>query len=162
MWGQVVGEASTSVGKLARVSAPKGVRLRTGAAVNQPDLGILPFDELVQVERRTAHGWFWVLPLGALSGQVGFCEERFLSIDPPEPTAHLYRVAAGDSLREIAARNYGKNFRDNHDARLYVQALVEANQGRKGIYLTEVDLSFKDSAPRSEDEERTSGPLPRR
>jgi hypothetical protein len=155
MWGQIVGEASTSVGKLARVSAPKGVRLRTGAAANQPDLGILPFDELVQVERRTAHGWCWVIPTGALSGKVGFCEEQFLAIDPPEPTAHLYRVAPGDQLLEIAQRTYGKTFRDDHDARLYVQALVEANKGRKGIYVTDVELGRKDTLPRGESEEHT-------
>jgi hypothetical protein len=155
MWGQVVGEASTSVGKLARVSAPKGVRLRTGAAANQADLGILPFDELVQVERRTAHGWCWVIPTGALAGKVGFCEERFLSIDPPEPTAHLYRVEPGDQLLEIAQRYYGKHFRDDHDARLYVQALVEANKGRKGIYVTDVELGRKDTLPRGESEEHT-------
>lgn len=155
MWRHVVGETSIAVGKLARVRAPKGVRLRTGAAPNQPDLGVLPFDELLRVERRTEHGWCWVVPMGALAGQPGFCEEQFLSLDPPEPTAHLYRVEPGDSLRQIAERYYGKQFRDGRDARLYVQALYEANQGHRGIYLTEVALDRGDTWHRGEDEERT-------
>lgn len=155
MWQHVLGERSSPVGKLARVSAPKGVRLRTGAAANQPDLGILPFDELVSVERRTAHGWCWVVPMGAHAGVAGFCEELFLAIDPPEPTAHLLRVAPGDKLHQLAQRHYGQHLGKGHDARLYVQALVEANRGRKGIFLSDVELSITDRVLRGDDEERT-------
>lgn len=155
MWRHVVGEASTTVGKLARVRAPKGVRVRTRPAPNQPDLGILPFDELVSVERRTEHGWCWVVPMGQSAVAPGFCEEQFLSLDPPEPTAHLHRVTPGSSLREIAESYYGKQFQEERDARLYVQALYEANKGHKGIYLTEVQLPTRQTIHRSEAEERT-------
>ena len=155
MWRHVIGERSTSVGKLGRVRAPSGVRLRKGAAAGQPDLGILPFGELVSIERRTEHGWCWVIATGALAGNAGFCEEQFLAMDPPEPGAELYRVAPGDELRQIAERAYGKSFRGGRDARLYVQALYEANKGQKGIYLTEVELSRKESAERLEDDEHT-------
>jgi hypothetical protein len=115
----------------------------------------LPFDDLVAVERRTGHGWCWVIAMGELAGQAGFCEEHFLALDPPEPTAHLHRVAPGESLHEIAAHYYGKSFRDDHDARLYVQALVEANKSRSGIYLSDVALSLQDRATRGDDEEKT-------
>jgi hypothetical protein len=155
MWRQVIGERSTAVGKLGRVRAPKGVRLRKTAAASAADLGVLPFDELVSIERRTEHGWCWVIATGALSGSAGFCEEQFLAMDPPEPSAHLYRVAPGDALGEIAQRAYGKNFHGGRDARLYVQALYEANKGHKGLYLTEVDLSRREKAERFEDDEHT-------
>lgn len=155
MWQHVIGEASSAVGKLARVRAPKGVRLRARPAADQPTLGILPFDALISVERRTEHGWCWVVPMGQLAGTPGFCEEQFLSIDPPEPTAHLHLVAPGDSIRVIAERYYGKQFRDGRDGRLYVQALYEANKAHKGIYLTEVDLDRSDTIHRGEEEERT-------
>lgn len=155
MWSHIIGERSTEVGKLARVRAPNGVKLRERPAPGQPALGVLPFDELVSVERKTEHGWCWVVPMGKLTGTPGFCEESFLAIDPPEPTAHLYRVAAGDELRIIAERYYGKQFRDGRDGRLYVQALYEANKGHRGIYLTEVDLELKDSIHRGAAEERT-------
>lgn len=155
MWQQLIGEHSTAVGKLARVSAPKGVRLRTGPARGQPDLGVLPFDELVRVERRTEHGWCWLVPTGALSGQVGFCEEQYLAIDPPEPTAHLYRVAPGDRLANLARQHYGHSFGGGHNARLYVQAIVEANRGRRGVYFSDVHLSKRQTALRREDEEQT-------
>ena len=125
------------------------------AAADQPSLGVLPFDELVTVERGTAHGWCWVIPSGALSGTPGFCEEHFLALDPPEPTAHLHRVAPGEELRLIAERYYGKQFRQERDARLYVQALYEANKGHKGVYLTEVELTRRESLGRWEDDEQT-------
>jgi hypothetical protein len=155
MWRQVIGERSTAVGKLGRVRAPKGVRLRKAAAAGAADLGVLPFDELVSIERRTEHGWCWVIATGALSGSAGFCEEQFLAMDPPEPSAHLYRVAPGDALREIAQRAYGKSFHGGRDARLYVQALYEANKEHKGLYLTHVDLSRREKAERFEDDEHT-------
>jgi hypothetical protein len=155
MWRQVIGERSTAVGKLGRVRAPKGVRLRKTAAAGAADLGVLPFDELVSIERRTEHGWCWVIATGALSGSAGFCEEQFLAMDPPEPSAHLYRVAPGDELREIAQRAYGKSFHGGRDARLYVQALYEANKEHKGLYLTHVDLSRREKAERLEDDEHT-------
>jgi len=155
MWRQVIGEKSTPVGKMARVRAPKGLRLRTRPAPGEPDVGIMPFDELVQVERRTEHGWCWVVSMGSMTGKTGFCEEQFLSIDPPEPTAHLYRVQAGDTLGAIASTYYGKNFRGGNDARLYVQALYEANKAHKGVYLDKVDLDLGDTWHRAEDEERT-------
>lgn len=155
MWRQVIGERSTAVGKMGRVRAPNGVRLRTRPAPGEPDTGIMPFDELVQVERRTDHGWCWVVAMGAHAGQTGFCEEQFLSIDPPEPTAHLYRVQPGDNLGGIAERYYGKNFKGGNDARLYVQALYEANKEHKGVYLEKVDLDLGDTWHRGEDEEHT-------
>lgn len=155
MWREVIGERSAPVGKLGRVRAPKGVRLRRAPAVGAADLGVLPFDELVFVERRTEHGWCWVLPTTALSGNVGFCEEQFLALDPPEPSAHLHRVAPGDELRKIAEQAYGKSFRGGRDARLYVQAIYEANKGKAGIYLTEVELSTRERAERLEADEQT-------
>ena len=155
MWRQVIGERSTAVGQLARVRAPRGVRLRQAPSAAAPELGILPFDELVSVERRTDHGWCWVVSASARSGSAGCCEEQFLAMNPPEPTAHLYRVAPGDSLREIAEGAYGKSFREGRDARLYVQALYEANKHHRGIYLSEVELSAKESLARGDDEERT-------
>lgn len=155
MWGYVIGERSVAMGKLARVRAPDGVKLRERPAPGQPSHGILPFDDLVSVERKTEHGWCWVVPMGQLASTPGFVEESFLAIDPPEPTAHLYRVSAGDKLRLIAERYYGKQFRDGRDARLYVQALYEANKTQRSVYLTEVDLDLRDTLPRGGDEERT-------
>ena len=155
MWRHAMGERSTAVGTLARVRAPKGVRLRSRPAPGAPELGVLRFDELISVERRTEHGWCWVIPTGPLAGIPGFCEEQHLSLDPPEPTAHLHHVEPGDSLRELAARHYGKQLRDGRDARLYVQALYEANKNHKGVYLTEVKLDSLETLHRWEDDERT-------
>jgi len=153
MWREIVGERSSAVDKLARVRAPKGVRLRPrpGAA---SDI-ILPFDTLVRVQRRTDHGWCWIVSMEAELGKTGFCEEQFLAVDPPEPSAHLYRVQEGDRLGDIAARFYGKSFKGGNDARLYVQALYEANKHTKGVYLDEVDLSWTETWHRRAAEEWT-------
>ncbi len=155
MCRHVVGERSTAVGKLARVRAPRGVRLRTQPASGAADVGIAPFDELVQVERRTDHGWCWVVALDAMSGSTGFCEEQFLALDPPDPTAHLHRVEPGERLADIAVRHYGADLRDENQVRLYVQALYLANKDHAGVYLDEVDLSLRDTVGRGEAEVET-------
>ncbi len=62
MWRQVIGERSTAVGTFARVRAPKGVRLRKGPSAAHPDLGVLPFDDLVTVsESNDPVHWFIAL-----------------------------------------------------------------------------------------------------
>lgn len=155
MWRHVIGERSTAVGKLARVRAPHGVRFRTTPAAGSGDVGIAPFDELVQVERRTEHGWCWVIGMGEMAGRTGFCEEQFLSIDPPEPLAHLYRVEPGDRLADIAVRRYGADLRNRNQVRMYVQALYLANKGHAGVYLEDVDLSLRDMVGRGRAEIET-------
>ena len=155
MWRQVIGEHSTRVGKMARVRAPLGVRLRSQPAPGASNTVILPFDELVQVERKTDHGWCWVVALEKYTGETGFCEEQFLSIDPPEPTAHLYQVQSGETLGAIATRYYGKSMDAENNARLYVQALYIANKGHAGVYIDDVDLDWDETLLRSRSEEET-------
>jgi hypothetical protein len=99
MWEHTFGEASTPVGKLARVQALRGVYLRTRPlpGAESPSAPI-PFNGLVHVERRTTQDrankrWCYVIALDA--GGAGFCEERYLAIDPPEPTAQLRCTAPG-------------------------------------------------------------------
>jgi hypothetical protein len=158
MWEHVFGEASTPVGKLGRVQAPKGVYLRDrplpGAA--SPTAPI-PFDGAVLVVQRTtqAHAserWCYIVATDA--GASGFCEERYLAIDPPEPTARLRRVAKRERLAVIAAEAFGTPT-DENNSRLQVQALYLANRDRAGVKLDHVELSLKDRALRGEDEEHT-------
>ncbi|MBK7534011.1 MAG: hypothetical protein IPI49_01305 [Myxococcales bacterium] len=157
MWRSAIGERSEAVGHMACVQAPKGVRLRprpelggTGGA-GGTDLGILPFGEAVHVQRRTEHGWCWVVVVG--SGAVGFVEQHFLAMDPPDPGARLLLVKPGDELHAVVSRHYA--VRKGSDARLYVQAIVEANRGRRGVYLEEGELGFVEEVLRTESAERT-------
>jgi hypothetical protein len=158
MWEQTFGEASMPVGKLARIQAPRGVYLRTrpvpGASSSSAPI---PFNSLVHVERSTtqAHAnerWCYVIATDA--GTAGFCEERYVAVDPPEPTATLRRTTAGERLAVIAEEAYGAPT-DDSNSRLYVQALYIANRDRAGVTLDHVDLSFRASATRGEDEEQT-------
>jgi hypothetical protein len=158
MWDHTFGETSTSVGKLARVQAPKGVYLRTrplpGAASSHAPI---PFNGLVHVERRTTQPHSserWCYVIAADAGAAGFCEERYLAIDPPEPTATLRRTAAGERLALIAEEAYGPPTGDSN-SRLRVQALYLANRDRAGVTLDHVDLGFRDRAMRGDDEEQT-------
>jgi hypothetical protein len=158
MWEHTFGEASTPVGKLARVQAPNGVRL---LARPLPGAGSLtapiPFNGLMHVERRTTQGHAnerWCYAIATEAGSAGFCEERYLAIDPPEPTATLRRIAGGERLAAIAEQAYGPPTDDNN-SRLEVQALYLANRDRAGVKLDHVDLSFKDRALRGQGEEQT-------
>src|SRR5690606_33408719 len=122
LWRHVIGEASEPVGKLARVDAPKGLRLRQ--APGGETILIMPFDTLVHVERKTRYGWCYVVALGDARGGTsvsgaGFVEEQHLAIDPPEPGAHLHWIegqGSGLGLRHIAAQRYDIGW--GHDERL--------------------------------------------
>lgn len=155
MWKTTIGEKSHPVGKVARVRAERGVRLRPQPIGSAHSDLILPFDTMVQVERKTDHDWCYVVAMDKQGGSVGFCEWQYLTFDPPEPTAHLHRVVAGENLGEIASRYYGKKFTGGNDARLYVQALYEANKNHDGVFLEKVDLDWGDTWHRKEDEEKT-------
>lgn len=117
----------------------------------------VPFNGLVFVERRTNQGTAnqrWCYVIATELGSAGFCEERYLAIDPPEPTATLHRTAPGERLATIAEQAYGPA-KDDSNSRLYVQALYLANRDRAGVQLEHVDLNFKDRTLRGEDERRT-------
>ncbi len=158
MWEHAFGEASTPVGKLGRVQATKGVFLRERPLPGAPSPSApVPFNGLVFVERRTSQGAAnerWCYVIATELGTAGFCEERYLAIDPPEPTATLHPTAPGERLATIAENAYGPA-KDDNNSRLYVQALYLANRDRAGVKLDHVDLSFKDRALRGEDERRT-------
>lgn len=161
MWRAMVGESSTSVRKLARPR--RYIRLLERPANGAKMLKWLMLNELVQVERRTKHGWCWVVSLGdlagfragALAGKTGFCDCNALVFDPPEPGAFLYQVSKGENLGSIARRFYGDAFSGEDNVRLYVEALYWANRGRRAIKLNKVELSFWDTVHRFEEEERT-------
>jgi hypothetical protein len=158
MWGHTFGEASTPVGKLGRVQAPKGVYLRIRPLPGAESHGApVPFNGMVHVERRTTQGhaserWCYVVATDART--AGFCEERYLAIDPPEPTATLRRTAPGERLAVIAAEAFGAPT-DENNSRLQVQVLYLANRDRAGVKLDHVELGFKDRALRGDDEEQT-------
>lgn len=159
-WQYMFGEASTPVNQLGRVQAPKGVYLRQkpvpGGTPNASDP--IMFDTPVMVQRRTnkptaVERWCYVIATD--QGAAGFCEERFLAIDPPEPRARLHRINKGETLGQIATGAYGKSFKGGNDERLYVQGLYEANKDRGGIKLEHVDLSTSESWHRKDGEEQT-------
>lgn len=158
MWRQLFHGGSVPVGKLARVSAAKGIRLHAAPTPASPrSEPIVAFNELVHVERTTpgadlAKRWAYVV---AANGRAGFIEEKFLAIDPPEPDATLYVVAPHDKLGPIAERRFGAQITGGNDARLYVQAIYEANKGRPGIRLQPVTLSWRQTWSRREAEEQT-------
>jgi hypothetical protein len=159
-WEQMFGAASTAVNKLGRVQAPKGRTL-----LQRPDPGSapsvpapLPFNTRVMVVRRStqpsaAQRWCYVTAPD--SGAAGFCEERYLAIDPPEPHAQLRRVEGKETLGKIARDVYGAHIKGSNDERLYVQGLYEANKDRAGVKLTPVSLSWFETAFRAGAEERT-------
>ena len=158
VWEHTFGEASTPVGKLGRVQAPRGVYLRQRPLPGAPSPSApVPFNGLMFVERRTnqsAANERWCYVIATELGAAGFCEERYLALDPPEPTATLRRTVPGERLATIAEQTYGAAI-DDANSRLYVQALYLANRDRAGIQLDHVDLSFKDRALRGDDERRT-------
>jgi len=158
MWEHTFGEASSTVGKLGRVQAPKGVYLRSRPLPGAEYHGSpVTFNGMVHVERRTTQSHAnerWCYVIDAEAGTAGFCEERYLAIDPPEPTATLRRTSPGERLAAIAAEAFGAPTDDNN-SRLQVQVLYLANRDRAGVKLDHVELGVKDRALRGDDDEQT-------
>lgn len=160
-WTHLIGEASAPVGEFARVKVPRGLRLRRAPHADAETTAVMPFDTLIRVERKTAHGWAYAIALGdahdadAVTGE-GFCELDFLMVAPPEPAAHLHYVQ-GEMPKDIAARYYkGGGFDRGADARLFVEAIWQANEGRtSGVYRKDAELSRRDTILRGEDAEET-------
>jgi hypothetical protein len=161
-WRAVLGEASAPVGRLGRVEAPKGLRLQASPSASAPTITIIPFDTLVHVERRTDHGWYYVVAMGgARAGAsvtgAGCVEGQFVELDPPEPTAHLHHVEPGEMLKDIAAQHYKpkRGFDWGADAHLYVEAIWEANKSTGKLLRVGGDLSWSEKASRTEQQEKT-------
>jgi hypothetical protein len=161
-WRAVLGEASAPVGKLGRVEAPKGLRLLASPSATAQTITIIPFDTLVHVERRTDHGWYYVVAMGgahagpSVTG-AGCVEGQFVELDPPEPTAHLHHVKPGEMLKDIAAQHYKprRGFDWGADAHLYVEAIWEANKSTGKLLRVGGDLSWSEKASRTEQQEKT-------
>jgi hypothetical protein len=159
-WEHLFGQASTEVNKLGRVQAALGRTLRErpdpGSAPSTP--APLPFNARVMVLRRTTQptaNMRWCYITAPEHGATGFCEERYLAMDPPDPNAKLHRVEGKEQLGKIARDAYGAHITGGNDERLYVQGLYEANKDRAGVTLTPVQLSMKTTLHRWEAEEET-------
>ncbi len=159
-WEHMFGQASTEVNKLGRVQAKLGRTLRerpdSGSAPSTP--APLPFNARVMVLRRTTQATAnkrWCYITAPEHGATGFCEERYLAMDPPDPNAELRRVEAKEKLGKIARDVYGEHISKGNDERLYVQGLYEANKDRAGVKLTPVTLSTRETLHRREAEEET-------
>ncbi len=160
-WSAIIGEASSPLGEFGRVDAEAGVRLRPEPHHGADTIEILPFGAYLYAERETDHGWCYVStssdPAGAReaapAGLVGFVERQHIALDLPEPAARLHWVESGEMLKDIAATYYkGEGgFSWGQDARLFVEAIWKANEGRRsGITREEVELSWLDRKVRSE------------
>lgn len=65
----------------------------------------------------------------------GYVQQFRVNTDLPEPLAKLHQVKPGDTVENLAVREYGSSVRDGHDLRYYENVLLFANQqrGRAGI-----------------------------
>jgi hypothetical protein len=139
LWRGTIGEESTAFNRIAHVCVPKGVRVRTKPNVSSDDLGIIPFDTLVRIDRRTMHGWCYITVLpqqigpgtSEIVGATGFVEGRFLLLDPPDANSFLHYVQPGEGAANVAAMYYKppEGFSSGYDAYLFVSALWEVNKG---------------------------------
>lgn len=139
LWREQIGEDSVPFDHVAHVRVPNGLRVRTKPHAAADDLGIIPFDTRVRIQRRTTHGWCYitVLPQEAgagtseIVGASGFVEGRFLLLDPPDEKSFLHYVKAGEKAGKLVARYYRPpdGFVSGYDAYLFVSALWEMNKG---------------------------------
>ena len=102
-------------------------------------LATLAFNDIVFVDQSGGAGGKWY-QITTATGQQGWVPVVSVALDPPEPTASLYRIKAGDTPIDLAGTWYGPfekwwwpGSSDAGDARFYVAALAYANKGRAGM-----------------------------
>jgi hypothetical protein len=164
------GRQTTDLKELGRIDAPDGVYLRNRPGTSEEDIH-LPFDTLVHIQRATVEKgrqqrWFYVVAMGDALEEphvtgTGFVEEHHVARNPPEPSAHLYRVQKGDRLKDIAAKFYKQKLEGDkeakfhgHDARVLVQAIYHANKTRDVVMRQKPDLSVNREALQTNDFEK--------
>jgi hypothetical protein len=143
-----------AVNRVGAVQAELGLRLRKqpgGSGGNIIKHGTMVTILHESVQRNETERWAYVTS----SHGSGFVERQWVTTDIPECSAKLYLIKKDETLGGIAAKFYSKHFTSGNDARLYVQALYEANKHRTGISLTQSQLSSWESATRGKSEEET-------
>jgi hypothetical protein len=143
-----------AVNRVGAVQAELGLRLRKqpgGSGGNIIKHGTMVTILHESDQRNETERWAYVTSTHG----SGFVERQWVTTDIPECSAKLYLIKKDETLGGIAAKFYSKHFESGNDARLYVQALYEANKHRTGISLTPAQLSSWESATRGKSEEET-------
>jgi hypothetical protein len=115
-----------------------------GTEYNENIVGTLSFDDLIFVEGIGGkdNQWYRVTTNEGLQGWVPVAS---VTLNPPEPEAHLHRILGGETPLGLVARWYkpeggfqsrGEGKSEPGDARFYVGALAFANRGRAGMPLS--------------------------
>jgi hypothetical protein len=82
-----------------------------------------------------ASDWWYVTAFPPGTILRGYVQGPRVTTDLPEPTATLYQIQPGDTVEELAAREFSASVRDGSDLRFYENVLLHVNRqhGRTGI-----------------------------
>ena len=121
-----------------------------GTQASENIVGTLYFDDLVFVEGVGGkdNQWYRVTTDKGLQGWV---PKASVTLNPPEPGAHLHRIQASETPLGLVSRHYykpiglysGDKTPEVGDERFYVAALAFANKGRAGMPST---VDFEDTS----------------
>ncbi len=138
----VMGSTGQTVRKAGRISREQYLRKEPDPRKGENVLSTLAFNTSVFVYAAGGNnnGWYQIV---TDKGQEGWVPTVAVALDPPEPSAELYKVKSGDTAIDLVGRWYGPpgGFKrwwwpgsdDAGDARFYVSALAYANKGRAGM-----------------------------
>ncbi len=139
--------------KPGRISREQFLRHEPDPGKGENVIDTLQFNNAVFVEAVGGKddGWYKIV---SETGKQGWVPKVSVALDPPEPTAELYKVQSGDKAIDLAGRWYGPpggwkrwwwpGSDDAGDARFYVGALAFANKGREGMPSPD-DLTKRDA-----------------
>jgi hypothetical protein len=97
---------------------------------------LLPYNTRLFVSRELAGDWYFAT---LDDGSSGYVYSKLVEINPPEPKAYLYEIPKGYGAQAIVQQEYERRYLGKKiiqwgmDERHYVNVLVHANQGRRGI-----------------------------
>lgn len=140
-------EEGEPVEQVGIVEPDEGTKLWPQVDRSQPELGLLPINTRVFVDRKIGGGWYSVyveghqrgesLPVGV--GTHGYVAATRVNLDMPDPGAWFFRITkSGQGALAVAGEIYKDNFSAawGKDYRYLVNvlAIVNESKGRKFLY----------------------------
>ena len=134
----IIDPPRAAINKPGFIDNDDGANIRTGPAeLDGKTLTAQPLPPATRVfvsgQHPEAPTWWYVSAHLAQVIVRGYVQNFRVNTALPEPCAKLYQIEAGDTVEELAKREYSTWVRDGHDLRYYQNVLFAVNRDRAGI-----------------------------
>jgi hypothetical protein len=138
--GETIDPPVAGINKVGFIDSSDGSNIRTGPRESGGqlvrDIPLPPATRVFASGTHPATGDWWYVT-AFLDAEIvrGYVQGLRVNTDLPEPTAKLYQIESGDTVEDLAVREFLDAVRDGHDLRYYENVLLYVNKqkARAGI-----------------------------